>query len=327
MAHIFEKAEKIAAVGLGVLQRQIVLPNLFRSRYGISDFKGAKGDVVNVKRPPILRARDAGFRNRNTLVMDDLMQTRIQVPLNKYPYSGVALSDEELTLDVENFGQDVTVPQTRALAEDFEESVAAVLSGATYVHEVDFEAGAADATGDPRKVAIRARKLLNSSNVPAAGRYWIVGADVSEAIASHDKLLDVDTAGLPKAVREGVVGRLAGFTIVESNALDGDESYFVHDSAVALAFVAPAPPQGATSSATATEGGLALRQLFDYDSDSMADRSIVSVFTGGAPVTDPQIGEDGLIVVGGDDEPVLEFVRAVRVTFAVAEPVEEPVGG
>lgn len=316
MAHIFEKAEKISGVALGILQRLIVLPGLFTNRYGITDFKGAKGDVVNVKRPAILKARDAGFRARNAIVMDNLIQSRIQVKLNRYPYSGVELSDEELTLDVENFAQDVTAPQARAIAEDIENTVAGVLSGADYVHEVVFNPAGSDAEKDPRKVAIQARKLLNDSNVPASGRYWIVGSEVSAAISSFDKLLDVDTAGLPEAVREGVVGKLAGFTIVESNALDGDESYFVHNSAVALAVVAPAAPRGATSSGVSVEGGIAVRQLFDYDSDTLADRSILSVFTGGAPVTDPEIRDGEIVVVG--DEVQMEFIRAVKVNFGAA---------
>lgn len=328
MAHIFEKAEKLAGVALGLLQRQIVLPSLFANRYGITDFKGAKGDVVNVKRPAILVAQDAGFRDRNPIVYQDLVQSRIQVKLDRYPIVPVQLSDEELTLDIDNFAQDVTVPQTRALAEDAENSVVTVLSGATFKHEIDFTPGSGTELGDPRKVAIQARKLLNSSKVPASGRYWIVGSEVSAAIASYDKLLDVDTAGLPEAVREGVVGRLAGFTIVESNALDGDESYFVHNSAVALAFVAPAAPKGATSSAVAIEGGISVRQLFDYDSDTLHDRSILGVFTGGAVVTDPVIGADGKVVITAG-EVEMEFVRAVRVNFAPVDPETEepPVGG
>lgn len=313
MAHIFEKAEKISGVALGILQRLIVLPGLFTNRYGITDFKGAKGDVVNVKRPAILKARDAGFRARNSIVMDDLVQSRIQVKLTRYPYSGVQLSDEELTLDIENYAQDVTAPQARALAEDFENTIAGVLSGADYVHEVVFNTAGSDAEKDPRKVAIQARKLLNDSNVPASGRYWIVGSEVSAAISSFEKLLDVNTAGLPEAVREGVVGKLAGFTIVESNALAGDESYFVHNSAVALAVVAPAAPKGATSSGVSVEGGIAVRQLFDYDSDTLADRSILSVFTGGAPVTDPEIRDGEIVIV--DDEVQMEFIRAVKVVF------------
>ncbi|MFJ6429708.1 hypothetical protein [Microbacterium maritypicum] len=316
MAHIFEKAEKIAGVALGILQRTIVLPNLFSNRYGIADFKGAKGDVVNVKRPAILVAQDAGFRDRNPIVYQDLVQSRIQVKLSRYPIVPVQLSDEELTLDIENYSQDVTVPQVRALVEDFENTIADTLGAATFVHEVNYAPGA-----DPRKIAIQARKLLNDSNVPANGRYWIVGSEVSAEIASFDKLLDVDTAGLPEAVREGVVGRLAGFTIVESNALDGDESYFVHNSALALAYVAPAAPKGATSSAIAIEGGLSVRQLFDYDSDTLHDRSILGVFTGGSVVTDPQIGDDGLVVQSGG-EVQMEFIRAVKVNFGAANTAE-----
>lgn len=314
MAHIFEKAEKIAGVALGILQRQIVLPSLFTNRYGITDFKGAKGDVVNVKRPAILVAQDAGFRARNAIVYQDLVQSRIQVALDRYPIVPVQLSDEELTLDIENFAQDVTAPQVRGLVEDIENTIAGVLSGADYVNEVVFNTAASDGTKDPRKVAIQARKLLNDHNVPASGRYWIVGSEVSAAISSFEKLLDVNTAGLPEAVREGVVGRLSGFTIVESNALKGDESYFVHSSALALAYVAPAAPRGATSSAVAIEGGISVRQLFDYDSDTLHDRSILGLFTGGAVVTDPEIGEDGKVVLV-NGKPQMEFVRAVKVTF------------
>ena len=317
MAHIFEKAEKVSGIALGLLQRMIVLPNLFPSRYGISDFKGAKGDVVNIKRPAILKAQDAGFRSRNNIVYQDLIQSRIQVALDRYPISPVQLSDEELTLDIENFAQDVTAPQARALVEDFENTVAGVLSGTDYVLEVVFNTSGSDAEKDPRQVAIKARKLLNQKNVPATGRYWIVGSEVSAAIASFGKLLDVDTAGLPEAVREGVVGRLAGFTIVESNALDGEESYFVHNSAVALAFVAPAAPKGATSSAVAIEGGLSVRQLFDYDSDTLHDRSILGVFTGGAAVTDPEVGDDGQVILV-DGKPQMEFIRGVKVNFGAA---------
>lgn len=316
MANVFEKADKLAGVALSLLQRQIVVPSLFRTRYGITDFRGARGDVVNVKRPAILKARDAGFRSRNSIVMDDLIQSSIQVALDRYPYSGVALSDEELTLDITDFAQDVTAPQARALAVDFEESAVAALSGATFVNEVDYAEGAEGADGDPRKVAIEARRQLNEYDVPAGGRYWIVGSEVSAAIAKTNELLDVNTAGLSEAAREGVVGRLGGFTIVESNALGGDESYFVHDTALALAYVAPAAPRGATSSGLAVDGGLAVRQLFDYDAETLSDRSILSVFTGGAAVEDPVIQDGEIVVDSGSDEVEMHFVRAVKVNFA-----------
>lgn len=327
MAHVFQKVDKLAAVALGLLRHEINLPNLFTNRYGIADFKGAKGDVVNVKRPAILKAQDAGFRSRNSIVFDDLIQSKIQVKLDRYPISPVALTDEELTLDIENFAQDVTAPQARALAEDWEGTVVKTLRDATYVHSVDYVGGEkADGAQDPRKVARHARKLLNSSDVPAGGRYWLVGADVAESIGNFDNLLDANTAGSAVTAIEGYVGRLAGFDIIESNALEGNESYFVHSSALALAFVAPVAPNGAKASATAVEGGISVRQLFDYDSDTLTDRSILGVFTGGTPVTDPKLKADGTIQMTGGN-PVMQFVRAVKVTFTEAEPTEPPTGG
>lgn len=326
MANIFEKPEKFAGTALAVLQRTIKLPGLIpaSNRYGIADFAGAEGDVVNVKRPPILRARDAGFRSRNELVVDDLTQSRIQIALTRHPYSRVALSPEEATLDEVDYVRDVQAPQVRAIAEDFEETIVAALAGATFVHEVTFNPdGSTAAVKDPRKVALRARRLLNESLVPATGRYWLVGSEVSEAVAGYtdassgrSPLLDVDTSGLPEALREGVVGRLAGFVVVEIPALEPDESYFWHETAVAIATVAPKVPRGAAAGASVAGNGLAVTQVWDYASGTMADQSTVHAFTGAAPVLDPKIGDDGRIVIDeGTDKPEMEFVRAVKVTF------------
>lgn len=314
MANVFEKPEKFAGTALGLLRKEIKGAGLFVHRYGVADYAGAKGDVVNVKRPPILRARDAGFRSRNTLVVDDIVQSKIQVALTRHPYSRVGLSPEEATLDEVDYVRDVQAPQVRAMVEDFDESIAGALAGATYVHEVDYTPGAVGLEGDPRKVARRGKRLLDSSKVPSSGRYWLVGAAVAEAIASLDKLQEVDASGLPEALRDGVVGRLSGFTIIDWPSLDDDESYFVHETAVALSAVAPAVPRGAAAGASIAADGLAVTQVWSYGDDTMQDRSTVHAFTGATPVTDPQIGPDGrVVIVDGDVQ--FEFVRAVKVNF------------
>lgn len=320
MANIFEKADKMAATALALLQKEVKGAGLFVHKYGIADYVGAKGDTVMIKRPPILAARDAGFRERNTLVVDKIVQSKIAVKLDKHPYSRVELSPEEATLDEVNYVRDVQAPQVRALVEDFDKSIAAALAGATFVNEVAYDA----ATGDPRKVARRAKRLLDSANVPAAGRMWLVGAAVSEAIATLDKLLDVDTAGIPEALRDGVVGRLAGFAIIDWPTLEDDESYFVHNTAVALSAVAPVVPRGAAAGATISGNGLAVTQVWDYQSDTLADQSTVHAFTGANVVTDPKVGKDGFIemTTGANPEPVMEFVRAVKVNFT--EEAEAP---
>lgn len=317
MANIFQKATKLADTALSLLKREIKLPGIFRYKYGIADFKGAAGDTVMVKRPPLLRARDKGWRNNNAIIVDDLTQTKIAVKLDKFPYSAVHLSPEEATLDEVEFVRDVQAPQVQAMGEFYEETIRDTLRAAEFALEVNFTSTtpATAYNHDPATVALRARKLLNDQKVPAGDRYWLVGSSVSEAIAGHPRLLSVDTSGLPEALRSGVVGKLADFVIIEVQAFDETESYFVHDTAIAIANVAPVVPKGATSGSSIQANGVSITQIFDYDSVYAKDRSIVESFVGSAPVLDPETGSDGKVLLDEADAPVMAFFRAVAVTF------------
>ncbi len=322
--NVFQKGTKFAQTGLEVLKRKLKLAGLFVHKFGEADFKGAEGDVINIKRPPILRARDAGFRTRNTLVVDKLAQSKIQVKLTKHPYSRVEITPEEATLDEVDYVRDVQAPQVGAISEDYDESIRDALRSADYVYEVDFVPGTGETyPADPRKVALRARKHLNDALVPAEGRYWLVGSSVAEEVAGHPKLLAVDAAGIPEALREGVVGKLAGFIIIEIPSFGENESYFAHETAVALAAVAPRVPNGANGGGSAQGEGLAVTQVWDYQSGSMADQSTVHAFTGASPVLDPELDDAGNARVGDDGEPILDFVRAVKVNFPTAASTSE----
>jgi hypothetical protein len=315
--NVFIKGQKFAATALALLRLTVKAPGLFTTKYGVADFRGAAGDVINIKRPAVLVAREKEWRGDDAIVIDRLVNTKMQVALDKHVYSGVHLSPEEETLDEVDYVRDVQAPQVTAVAEYIERVVIAALSGATFVNSVKFDQNSAlDVESDPRKVAIRARKLFQTAHVPVTGRFWLVGADVSEAIAGYDKLLEVDTSGLPEALRDGVVGKLAGFIIIEIDALDPAASFFVHESAIAIANVAPVVPNGvAKGGGVAAGNGLAVTQLWDYDSDHLKDRSIVHSFAGAAPVLDPKTKADGSLDLTADDQPKLQFVRAVKVTF------------
>lgn len=318
MANIFTKGQKFAATALALLSREVKAPGLFTYKFGISDFSGAEGDVVNIKRPPVLVAREKPWRGDDLIVVDRIANSKIQVALNKHPYSAVHLTPEEETLDEINYVRDVQAPQVRAILEWFENLVVGALRGAAFVFGVTFNTASGSAVeSDPRKVAIRARKLAQKAHWPSTGRYWLVGANVSEAIASYEKLLDVDTSGLPEALREGVVGKLGGFIIVELDALGEDESFFVHETAIAIANVAPVVPQGASKGGGVAAGnGLAVTQVWDYDGSSMKDRSVVHSFAGATPVLDPEVDDTtGEILRDENDEVQLKFKRAIKVTF------------
>lgn len=314
--NVFQKGTKFAGNALALLQREIKLPALFVHKYSLPDFTGAEGDVINVRRPPILRARRKQWRGNDAIVVDAIVKSKIQVKLDTHPYSAVHLSSEEAALDEVSYTRDVQAPQVRAILEDYEETVVAALQAANYVLGVVYNPAATDETGDPRKVAVEARKLFQTKNVPTSGRYWLVGANVSAAIAKHDKLQDVDTAGIPEALRDGVVGRLGGFTIIEVPALGEDESYFVHETAIAPAAVAPVVPQGAAKGGGVAAGqGLAVTQVWDYDGDHLKDRSVVHAFTGATAIVDPELDGSGNLAYDDAGEVRMEFVRAIKVTF------------
>jgi len=310
VANTFLKPETISRTALGLLRRELVLPRLV-TRLGIDDFRGAKDDTVNVRVPARLTARDYEWRTRtNPIVLDDIAETSVPVVLTEHPYSAVAVTDEELTLDITDFATQVLNPQIIAVAEAMESALATVIEGATYAAEVDY------AESDPTagsldspfyRALVDARKALNDAKVPAAGRFVLLGSTV-EAAALKENAIRVET-GTDSALRESIIGRIAGFTVIGNvQSLSADFAVAAHSSAFAFANVAPEVPSGVALGASTLFDGLALRWIRDYDPNYLRDRSVVSSFAGAASVED---GESG-----GDPANV----RAVKITFTPYTP-------
>lgn len=282
MANTFLKPETIARTALALLQREIVLPRLVW-RFGQSDFQGAKDDTITLRVPAVLTARDYEWRTRNAaIVIDDLTETGVDVTLDTHPYSAVAVTDEQLTLDIVNFGTQVLQPQVRAVAERLENLIATTLGGA--IVPAAAEIAHTIGTTDGYATAVKARQVLNMQNVPMAGRVLLLGANLEADFLSSDHLTLVDQSGSDSALRDGTLGRILGFTVVTSNAIDPDIGYAFHATAVAFGNVAPTVPDGATAGASEDSDGLAMRWIRDYDPNYLRDRSVVSSFAGAASV-------------------------------------------
>jgi hypothetical protein len=299
VANTFLKPEVIARTALALLQREIILPRLVW-RFGQSDFAGAKDDTITLRVPAVLTARDYEWRTRGAaIVIDDLTETGVDVTLDTHPYSAVAVTDEQLTLDIVNFGTQVLQPQVRAVAERLENLIATTLGGA--IVPADAEVAHTIGTTDGYVTAVRARKILNIQNVPMAGRVLLLGANLEEDFLNSDHLTLVDQSGSDSALRDGTLGRILGFTVITSNAIDPDIGYAFHQTAVAFGNVAPVVPDGASFGASEASDGLAMRWIRDYDPNYLRDRSVVSSFAGAASVE-----EDG------------ENMRLVKINMAAS---------
>lgn len=310
MSNTFIKAEKVAAQSLAVLARDVVLPGLVTRESG-SDFTGAKNDTVTTRVPAYVEARSRVMRSGTTITVDDLDETSVDVKLDTHVYKAVGITDEEMTLDIANFGEQVSAPVMGSVVRKVEAVLATAMDGATYSTVLNIN------ESDPYATIIKARTALNKVGVPTSDRFLAVGADVEEYLLLSNRISNVDTSGSDAALREAVIGRIGGFLAVSVPGLQPDTFIAAHKSAFVLASQAPVIPDGAGWGASASAGGFALRTLKDYDMTNVRDRYLADVFIGAGVVKDRgTLDGNGVFTPSEDGTAPPILVRAVKATLS-----------
>lgn len=292
MAHVFLKPTVVVDTAIKLLQREIVLPQLVWLN-GIGDFSGKYQDTITIRVPSRTVAHRRSLRGTGSarnLVTEDLTENAIPVTLDHDVYHAVELTDEELTLDIFDFSTQVLNRQIRAVAEDLENGLADTIAGAPYemndmIVRTDEDSGLWDAVVD-------ARRKLNDKFVDRAGRVLVVGSAVEAAFLKDDTFHRYDSTGdrPNSALRDAVIGQVAGYNVIVSDALMHGDAYLFHPTAFIMATRPPAAPRGASFTAAASAAGLAIRWLMDYDYSRTTDRSLVDTFVGYQSVIDPDDG-------------------------------------
>jgi len=287
VAHTFLKPTVINRSALKLLEREIVLPRLVWN-YASADFQGAYNDTVTLRLPPVLDSREYTWRNNRAseISVDDLTEIGVPVTLDHDIYSAVAITDEQLALDIVDFNEQVLMPQIKAVARGLEDLIADTMAAATFVSGHTLQVN--NSSNHMWSKLIEARRLLNVANVPRDSRVLVVGSNIEAELLTDDKFNRVDSTGdaALSALREATISRLAGFTIVGSNAIDADVAYAFHPTAFAFVNVAPAVPDGVVKGSRDSYAGLALRWIRDYEAMKLRDRSVVSSFAGCTSVED-----------------------------------------
>lgn len=284
MASTFIKATQVVRAALGVLERELVLPRLVWRDAG-GDFTGAAGDTVSIKVPAYMAARTRALRGGTPITVDDLHETKVDLTLDTDVYKALGVSDEEMTLDIVSFGEQVLTPAMGAVARGIEDNVASTITGATYVNTLEVD------NTDPTDTIVDARAALTKANVPMNGRTLLIGADL-EAKILKSPAFTASVGGdaiANSALRDAMIGRIYGFNVVTSNAIDPDTGYAFHETAFALGMRAPMVPDGASWGTSQSFAGMAMRLLRDYDFLNVRDRVLADVFIGSDVVTDTGI--------------------------------------
>ncbi|WP_099021275.1 P22 phage major capsid protein family protein [Mycolicibacterium palauense] len=301
MANAFVKPNAIINTILGMLQEDLVLP-YYVWKDGLGDFAGKHNDTITIRipQPTIAHTRQLRATGADRLMqVSDLTETTIDVKLTDVVYNLIALTDEERELDVRSFGVDVLPRQVRSVSEQLEFGVADTIKNAPYQQILSV---ADDAIYNG---VIRARRQLNDAKVPREGRFLLVGSAVEEALLLDDRFVRYDSAGEPGASRlqTARIGRIANYEVVVVDTIPHGAAFLFHPTAFVMVTRAPGKPFSnvVATSAVASENGVALRWLGDYDSSLTTDRSLVDTWCGYKAVVDPDPG----------------FVRATRLQLAI----------
>lgn len=284
-------AKGISDVAVELLTRTLVLP-MTATRIPGDEFSGPNGSTITVRVPQPSAARTQATPGA-TITYDDVDEVPVDVQLH-HLYHAKLVSDQELSYNLVDFGRQITRVQVAAVATLAETQMATVMNGLTSELTILADGSNVEA------IVLEAREMLGRANVPMDGRYLAVSPEVATFMLALENLSAVDQAGDPSALREAIIGRYRGFTVVESAGLTAGHAVAYHRSGFAFANRVPVVPRGVTSSATAQSGGVGLRQIFQYVPDKLSDASVVSTFAGASAVTD----------AGG------LHVRAVKITTA-----------
>ncbi|QPB09920.1 major capsid protein [Streptomyces phage Sitrop] len=309
--HQIVKPEKLAATAVGMLEQELVIPNLFQKE-GIDQFKGADNDTVSVKVEGVLPFHDYAFRNDRSapIVFDEYKERKIAVTFGGNVYSAVKVTDEQNDFDLDDWGK-LLRPQVKAVGRGLQRRAVKTLLDQDYVVTI----GGAEA--NLRGAIIEARRVLNKFNVPDDQRYLLVGSDFESALLSDEKLnlaQNVGDSEAESALQTATITNRFGFKIVVDQTIPSDAAFAFAGSAFVFLSGAPSVPQSVPYGATQSFEGIALRWVRDYDPTYMQDRSVVNTYAGFRAVTDVLLGWDEAankeVVSLGE-----HFVRGIKLTL------------
>lgn len=274
-------AQGIASTAIELLTRTLVLP-MTVARVSGSEFRGSNGDTITVRVPQPRTARTQASPSAD-ITYDTANEVPVDVSLS-HLYNGHLLSDEEAQFEIENFARQITRPQVESVAIGAEDLLIDVMDALTA--DISFAAAATDA--DTKSTVLAAVEALNEADVPPGNRTLAVSPSIATRLLSVDLFVKANESGSASALRQAQIGNLYGLNVVVSNGLATETALAYHKSGFVFANATPVAPRGARESATASSGGVGLRQIFDYIPTKLSDASVISTFAGAAAVVEDE---------------------------------------
>lgn len=293
MANTLYTPQQAARSTLAALRYLTTLPRTVRQDFS-TEFVAGRGTVVNIKNPISAGAARKYTQDnrsaRDAIVFDDLSQSTIPVTLDTQVYKAVRLPDDFATFTLQNLETEVLRPQAESVVDGLAAPLLAEMAAVATDSSIPT---LTDSNG--LDVLIAARAVLNGRKVPMANRFVAVSPAAEAAFLKLDQLQKVNEAGTDGMLREAVIGRLFGFTIVADPTLHPPTKVTITGSPTGGTFTLTYG--GDTTSAIAYNAAASAVETALEALDSVGSISVTG--SAGGPYTIVGLGDDSELTASG----------------------------
>ncbi|MFC5126881.1 P22 phage major capsid protein family protein [Pseudoclavibacter helvolus] len=256
----------------------LMAPLVHRDDLGRELVARKQGDTINIRKPATFEAKL--FDRANGIELQDATEGSVPVKLDKIADVSFAVTDEDMSLSIADFDEQLLGPAMEAVAQHIDVAVLDVRDEVTKVAGTHASAVADGQTWDKPEVLIEAKRLLDLDSVPMLDRFAIVGPTTTSKWLNTELLKHAEKSDSTAALREGSIGnRLFGFNAFQTgnvgqpaaNPATGQPTTEVglafHKSAIALASAPLEVPAGADQNQVTVRSykGLSLRVAYGWD--------------------------------------------------------------
>lgn len=164
-------------------------------------------------------------RNSTTVTYDALTDGTRALVIDQARYFGFAVDDLDRRQALPGFVAETTLGASYNLAADADAFLAGEMADDV---DVGNELGSATISdpGDAYDLLVDLRTTLTRTNTPMPGRWAVVPPEMYAQLLRDDRFIRADAAGTTAGLRNGQVGRAAGFDVIEANTVPEESGVY-----------------------------------------------------------------------------------------------------
>ncbi|ANZ17460.1 P22 coat protein - protein 5 domain protein [Streptomyces noursei] len=173
------------------------------------------GDTVHVGTiaDPTVRKYDKD----TDLQVEDLTDDQLDLKIDQGDYFNFRVNDVDKVQAAGDFQGPATQRAAFKMKDQLDRYIAGLYTQALSANQLGALEIAKDKPGQAYDTLVELSVALDSADCPTDGRYVIVPPEFHGVLLRDERFVRVDAAGTDQGLRNGIVGRAAGFDVLKSN--------------------------------------------------------------------------------------------------------------